>query len=56
MRKKRVDNAQPEPEKDLEFEAKGNKAYEVKAIIVSAMYSHQTNGNNQIPGLYYLIL
>ena len=44
-----------EPEKDLEFEARGNKKYEVKAIIDNAMYSQQAN-SNQIPGLYYLVL
>ena len=39
MRKKRVDNkALPEPENDMEFEAKSNKEYEVKAIIDSAIY------------------
>ncbi len=54
-RKERVDNkALPEPEKELEFEAGGNKEYEIEAIINSAVYSQQAN--NQISGLYYLIL
>ncbi len=52
-RKGRVDKALPEPEKELEFEARGNKEYKVKAIIDSAMYGQQSN--NQMPGLYYLI-
>ncbi len=43
-----------EPEMELEFEAGGNKEYEIKAIIDSAVYDQQTN--NQMPGLYYLIL
>ena len=54
MTKGRVDKALPKPEKGLEFEAGINKKYEVKAIIDSAMYSQQAN--NQIPGLYYLVL
>ncbi len=38
-RKGRVDNkALPEPEKQLEFEAEGDKEYEVKVIIDSAVY------------------
>ncbi len=54
-RKWRVDNkALPEPEKKLKFEARSNKEYEVKAIINSAGYGQQAN--NQIPGLYYLVL
>ncbi len=53
-RKGRVDNkALPEPEKELEFEAEGNKKYEVKAIIDSAVYGQQAN--NQMPSLYYLV-
>ncbi len=53
-RKGRVDNkALPEPEKELEFEARGKKKYEVEVIIVSAVYGQQ--GNDQIPGLYYLV-
>ncbi len=39
-KKEQVDNkALPEPEKELEFEARGNKKYEVEAIIDSAVYS-----------------
>ncbi len=37
-RKGRVDKALPEPEKDLEFEAEGDKKYKVKEIINSAVY------------------
>ncbi len=56
IRKGRVDNkALPEPETKLEFEAGGDKEYEVKAIIDSAVYDQQPN-SNQIPGLYYLVL
>ncbi len=43
-----------ELKKELEFEARGNKKYEVKAIIDSAVYDQQTN--NQMPDLYYLVL
>ena len=43
------------PEKKLEFEAKNNKKYEVKAIIDSAIYSQQAN-NDQMLGLYYFVL
>ncbi len=54
-RKGQVDNkALLEVEKELEFEAGGNKKYEVEAIIDSAVYGQQAN--NQILGLYYLIL
>ncbi len=39
-RKGRVDNkALPKPEKNLEFEARDNKKYEVEAIIDSTVYS-----------------
>ncbi len=55
MRKGRVDKALPEPEKDMEFEAGGNKEYEIEAIINSVVYSSQVN-NNQMLGLYYLVL
>ncbi len=49
-----MDNkALPEPEK--EFEAGDDKEYEVEAIIDSAVYGQQAN-NNQMPGLYYLVL
>ncbi len=53
-RRERVDKALPEPEKDLEFEAGGDKEYEVEAIIESIVYGQQTN--DQMPGLYYLVL
>ncbi len=54
-KKGRVDNkALPEPEKELEFEARSNKKYEVEAIIDSAVYGQQVN--NQMLGLYYLVL
>ncbi len=51
-----MDNkALPEPEKDLEFEAGGNKKYKVKAIIDNAVYSQQAN-SNQMSGFYYFLL
>ncbi len=34
-----VDKALLEPEKDVEFEAGGNKEYEVEAIINNAVYN-----------------
>ena len=37
-KKKQVDKALPELEKDLEIKAGSNKEYEVKAIIDSAIY------------------
>ncbi len=49
-----MDKTLPKPEKELEFEAVGNKEYEVKVIIDSAVYDQQTN--DQIPSLYYLVL
>ncbi len=42
--------ALPEPEKELEFDAGGNKEYEVEAIIDSAVYGQKAN--DQMPGLY----
>ncbi len=48
-----MDKALPEPEKDLEFEARGNKKYEVKAIIDSAVYGQQAN--DLMPDLYNLV-
>ena len=39
----------------MEFEARGDKEYEVETIIDSAMYSQQAN-NNQMADLYYLVL
>ena len=55
-KKKRVGKALPEPEKELEFEARGNKEYEIEAIIESAVYGQQANHSNQMSGLYYLVL
>ena len=49
-----MDKALPESEKDLKFRAGGDKEYEIKVIIDSAVYNQQAN--NQIPGLFYLIL
>ncbi len=37
-RKGQVDKALPEPEKDVEFEAGGDKKYKIEAIIDSAVY------------------
>ncbi len=42
-----------ESEKKLEFETRGNKEYEIEAIIDNAVYGQQAN--DQIPGLYYLV-
>ncbi len=39
MTKRRVDKALLEPEKELEFKVRGNKEYEIKAIIDSAVYN-----------------
>ena len=51
-----MDNkALPKLKKELEFESGENKKYKVKAIIVSVVYSQQKN-NDEIPGLYYLVL
>ena len=53
-KKEQVDNkALSEPKK--EFEAGDDKEYEVEIIINSAVYGQQAN-NNQMPGLYYLVL
>ncbi len=54
MRRGQVNKALSELEKDLEFEAGGDKEYEVEAIIDNTVYSQQAN--NQMPGLYYLVL
>ena len=55
-KRERIDlKALLEPKKNIEFEVKGDKEYKVKTIINSAVYGQQTN-NNQIPGLYYLVL
>ena len=53
-KKEQIDKTLPESEKELEFEAKSNKKYEVEAIIDSVVYGQQAN--NQTPSLYYLIL
>ncbi len=53
-RKRRVDKALLESEKEFEFEAEDNKEYEVEAIIDSAVYDLQAN--DQIPSLYYIVL
>ncbi len=50
--KKRVNEILPEPDK--EFETENNKEYKVEAIIKPVVYSKETN--DQMPGLYYLIL
>ena len=51
-----MDNkALPEPKKELEFEARDNKEYEVKAIINNAVYGKQAN-NDKMLGIYYFIL
>ncbi len=38
-----MDKVLPEPKKDLEFEAGGDKEYEVKAILDSMVYNQQAN-------------
>ncbi len=38
-----------------EFEGRNNKEYEVETIIDSAVYGKEA-ANDQMPGLYYLIL
>ena len=46
IRKGRVNNkVLPEPEKELEFEAKDNKEYKVKAIIDNVVYGQQASNN-----------
>ncbi len=51
-----MDNkALSKPEKELEFEAGGNKEYKIKVYIDNVVYNQQAN-NNQIPGFYYLVL
>ena len=45
-KKEQVDKTLPELEKDLEFEAKGNKEYEIKVIIDSVVYGQQANNSN----------
>ena len=53
IKKGQVDLGQVLPKLE-EFEARDNKEYEVKTMIDSAVYGQQVN--NQISGLYYLIL
>ena len=54
-KKGRVDNkVLSKREKNLEFEAGGDKKYKVEAIINNVVYSQQTN-SKQIPSLYYLV-
>ncbi len=53
-RKGQVDNKfLPEPKKELEFEARSKKEYEVEVIINSAVDGQQVN--DQMPDLYYLV-
>ncbi len=54
MRKRQIDKALPELEKEMKFKAGGNKEYKVKAIIDSVVYDQQVN-SDQMPGLYYLV-
>ncbi len=56
IRKRRVDKVLPEPEKELEFVAGGNKEYEIKIIIDSTVCGQQANDIDQMSGLYYLVL
>ena len=56
MIKKQLDKVLLDLEKELEFEARDNKEYKVKAIVDSAIYSQQANDSNQMPGFYYLVL
>ncbi len=55
IKKRRVNKALPEPEKNIKFEAEDNMKYKVKAIINRVVYGQQAN-SNQMPGLYYLVL
>ena len=55
-RKEQVNKALLEQEKDLEFEAGGNKKYEIKAIIDNTVYGQLANDSDQMLGLYYLVL
>ena len=54
IRKKQVDKILLKLEKELEFEIRGNKKYELKVIINSAIYGQQAN-SHQISGFYYLV-
>ncbi len=53
--KRRVDKTLSKSKKDLEFEAIGNREYEIEAIIDCTVYGQQANDSNQIPDLYYLV-
>ncbi len=55
-KKELINNALPEPEKDLKFAFGDNREYEVKAIIDSVVYGQQANSSDQMPALYYLVL
>ena len=55
-RRRRVDKAQPEPKKNLEFETQDNNKYEAKAIINSVVYSQWANNSDQMPSFYKLVL
>ena len=55
IRKKQIDKALPKLEKNLKFEAKSNKKYEIEVIIDSVVYGQQANDSDQIPGLYYFV-
>ncbi len=52
-RKRQVDN-QALSEPKSKFEAGDNKEYKVEALINRAVYGKKAN--NQMPGLYYLVL
>ena len=55
-RRGRVDNKTLlKLEKNMKFEARGDKEYEVKIIIDSLVYGQHAN-NNKMPGFSYLVL
>ena len=56
IKKRRVDKTLAELEKELKFQAGGNKKYEIKIIIENAVYGQQANNSDQMPGLHYLVL
>ena len=55
-KKRQINKTLSEPKKELKFKTQGNKEYEIKAIIDSAVYGQKINNSNQMPGLYYLVL
>ena len=55
MRGRVGNKALPKLEKDLEFEVKSNKEYEIELIINTMVYGQWKN-NNQMPSFYYLVL